>query len=155
MRFVSPDPITGCWTWIGGFGSEGYGRVSIGRYRTGAHRHSYILFVDAIPKGLMVLHSCDVRSCVNPDHLFLGTHKDNASDMARKGRGLKSRRGLPYGVLFFNRPNLKNKFQARVRVNYKTHCLGYYATADEASAVSVAFRNKTYGITDGNAAVVS
>jgi hypothetical protein len=64
----------------------GYGVVNIGNTYGGAHRLSYTLNVGEIPQGLHVLHKCDNRKCVNPNHLFLGTQKDNNQDMGRKGR---------------------------------------------------------------------
>lgn len=79
---------SGCWIWAGSKkGGSGYGRVSHeGRY-IGAHRGSYMAYVGEIPEGLLVLHKCDVKLCVNPSHLFVGTHSDNMQDMLRKGRG--------------------------------------------------------------------
>ena len=53
---------------------------------------AYELVCGEIPKGMKVLHSCDVRSCVNPHHLFLGTNNDNSKDMVRKGRQAKGER---------------------------------------------------------------
>ncbi len=81
----------GCWYWVGALGSAGYGRFHIqGSGHPGkwglAHRLSWELHVGPIPEGLCVLHHCDVRNCVNPGHLFLGTKGDNARDCARKGR---------------------------------------------------------------------
>lgn len=74
----------GCWLWTGSFGNNGYGYFSSEL----AHRHSWGLANGAIPRGLCVLHKCDVRSCVNPSHLFLGSHADNTADMFKKGRGV-------------------------------------------------------------------
>jgi hypothetical protein len=71
-----------CWYWVGFRNHLGYG--VLGRHR--AHRASWRLHIGPIPAGLMVLHSCDVRCCVNPEHLFLGTQTDNMRDMVAKGR---------------------------------------------------------------------
>lgn len=81
-RLFMPEPNTGCWLWTGRINQDGYG--IFGDSGTGAHRASFQLFKGEIPKGLLVCHHCDVRSCVNPDHLFLGTHRDNMDDMMRK-----------------------------------------------------------------------
>ena len=77
---------TGCWIWMGGVNEQGYGRLSI-RNRIYAHRLSYEAFVGSVEGDLCVLHRCDVPSCVNPAHLFLGDRKMNLQDMWAKGRG--------------------------------------------------------------------
>ncbi len=85
-----PEARTGlgpCWLWRGVLKPNGYGNFGRARSDTVyAHRFSFELTRSRIPAGLCVLHRCDVRSCVRPDHLFLGTQRDNAEDRDAKGR---------------------------------------------------------------------
>lgn len=96
----------GCWLWTGGV-ARTYGQFSLprngGKARViKAHRFSWELENGrAIPPGMHVMHSCDVRLCVNPAHLSIGTHTDNVRDMVRKGRGWQGNvthcpKGHPY-----------------------------------------------------------
>jgi len=90
-RKSSLDEKTGCINWTGGKRS-GYGRLWVGsridgsRKNIGAHRLSYEIHKGEIPDGMYVCHHCDNRSCINPDHLFIGTHYDNMMDRESKGR---------------------------------------------------------------------
>ena len=81
-----PEPNSGCWLWIGG-----RSRDRAVYLQTTAARVSWKLYRGKIPFGLDVLHRCDMPMCVNPDHLFVGTAKDNVEDMIRKGRANRSR----------------------------------------------------------------
>lgn len=75
-----------CWLWTGGCGASGYGHIWNGAKHETTHRFSYRLHVGEIPHGLNVCHKCDVRNCVRPDHLFLGTDSDNRNDALSKKR---------------------------------------------------------------------
>jgi len=81
-----------CWIWEGSRNENGYGMFSLNECQT-THRISWTLKFGKIPKGKWILHKCDNPPCVNPDHLFIGTHTDNMKDMSKKGRtgGLKKR----------------------------------------------------------------
>lgn len=82
---VSED---GCWLWKGGRASMGrYGCLKVDGKTVSAHRYSYQIHVGEIPEGMFICHHCDVPLCVNPEHLFAGTAKQNYDDMIQKGRG--------------------------------------------------------------------
>jgi len=75
-----------CWLWTASFGTHGYGQFQLNGTMRPTHRIAWELTRGPIPAGLCVLHKCDVRPCVNPDHLFLGTKGDNSRDKVQKGR---------------------------------------------------------------------
>lgn len=77
---------SGCWLWQGHLDRKGRGNLRVNGRRVIASRLSYELHFDVIPDGLYVCHECDNPQCVNPDHLWLGTHRDNTDDMIAKGR---------------------------------------------------------------------
>ncbi len=84
----------GCWLWTKSLDSQGYGQIfSIPRRLHRAHRVSWLMHRGPIPDGLFVCHTCDVRNCVNPDHLWLGTNDDNMRDASVKGRLERNVRG--------------------------------------------------------------
>lgn len=88
QRFWSyVDKTNHCWKWNAGLFPNGYGQFRVGNNKVKAHRFSWIINGGFIPKGYCILHKCDNPKCVNPNHLFLGTHKDNSVDRERKKRG--------------------------------------------------------------------
>jgi len=85
------DGPNGCWVWTAWRNKRGYGYTSNGvkEKNVEAHRMSWRVHFGDIPVGMFVCHRCDNPSCVNPGHLFLGTHQDNVTDCAKKGRNVK------------------------------------------------------------------
>jgi HNH endonuclease len=83
---------TTCWLWIGAKTKQGYGVLRIDGKNILVHRLSFELHVGPIPKGMYVLHRCDVRACILPEDLFLGTHLDNIHDMVQKNRHMTAKR---------------------------------------------------------------
>ena len=86
-KIQMPVGKNSCWIWNGALANFGYGKINTDNNTWDrAHRVSWTIFRGKIPSGKCVLHSCDVPACFNPDHLFLGTRKDNYRDMVSKGR---------------------------------------------------------------------
>jgi hypothetical protein len=79
--------INDCWDWEATVHGQGYGHFKFNGKVEKAHRFAYKLYKGEFPEYLLVLHNCDNTKCVNPDHLFLGTHQDNNDDKESKNRG--------------------------------------------------------------------
>jgi len=132
---VRRDSQDGCWEWTGRIQPNGYGMVTIRQKKHYAHRAAFEMFVDEIPAGVEVMHSCDNRKCVNPKHLSIGSCLENRRDMARKCRGTSSKLGRPFGAI----PR-DGKWRAKCKVARRQIHLGTYDTAEEASRVALEFK---------------
>lgn len=149
-----PEPNSGCWLWEKAVDRGGYGVVRPDYDLLRAHRLSYEIYNGKADERLYVLHRCDVRCCVNPDHLFLGTHADNMQDMVRKGRGkyeckaIKIRATLRNSAHYSNKTGARcvykngNRYRAYVAFEGKKKYLGSFSSADEASGAVARFRQE-------------
>lgn len=127
-HFVEPN--SGCWLWDGAATTLGYGLFYEAGKTVYAHRESWRRANGEIPTGMEVCHRCDVPLCVNPSHLFIGTHKENFRDMAGKGRGTKSRLGYPRGV---HHTRNGKRFRAYYSEDHRQAHLGTFDSVDEAA----------------------
>ena len=117
-----------CWKWKGPFFQSGYGHYTLRRKEYRAHRVAYYLAYGQIPEESFVCHKCDNPSCVNPQHLFLGTAKENTQDMISKDR-LNQSRGENKGI---SQRKSTGKWRARYMKNYKNILVGEFDTKEEA-----------------------
>lgn len=148
-RFVEPEPNSGCWLWSGSCDSKGYGQLRLGHGRLVYATHISLELVGRqLSTGLFALHKCDNPPCVNPDHLFAGTQKDNSQDAKRKGRLNLS--GLALGrqpTGYVPRPHLR-KFTPEQIIEIRSSKRGAASTARHFGVFKCAITNirrrKTY-----------
>ncbi len=132
------DKSGDCWIWTGARYALGYGAFGPkGTGAMGAHRYSWILAHGEIPTGMLVLHKCDVRCCVNPDHLFLGTQKDNIADMIAKGRRRGRNSGPPVEIV-----NPPRTIKPRMKVGASVCALGHQMTPENTHRPSAKHPNR-------------
>lgn len=124
---INKETESGCWEWTAYLDSKGYGAFRYEGKTRRAHRVSWMIYKGDIPKGngyhgTCVLHKCDNRRCVNPEHLFLGSNQDNMLDMVSKGRGITPNFSGEKNGMFDHTPyTFKNK-----KKGWKIKCTQYY-----------------------------
>ena len=139
-RFWSKVDKSGeCWEWTGSFTSRGYGKMGICRMTKSAHRLSAEIHFGPIPDGMVVMHTCDNPSCVRPEHLRIGTYKENTRDCVNKGRiAHGTRQGLH---------TLSDKSVSEIRTRYIRRKNGPLLALEygvSISTISHIVRNKTW-----------
>jgi len=111
---------TGCWVWNANKTHNGYGQIYYKGSQSRAHRVMYELMHGTIPNGMVVCHSCDNPSCVNPKHLYLATQKENIADCMRKGRFLLAKNGSDQVGTNNHRSVLNDGDVRAIREEYKS-----------------------------------
>jgi hypothetical protein len=139
-KFI-PEPNSGCWIWTASTKGFGYGTFYLNGRSLSAHRASYALLVGDLIKGMEICHKCNNPSCVNPHHLYQGTHKQNMEDMSRymKETGKRSANWLTHckrghELIFIGERKLcrecrnivQNKWRAGDIEKHKIHLLGRF-----------------------------
>ena len=99
-----------CWLWTGCLNSKGYGNLTLKKKNVKAHRLSWKIHHKKIPKNKHVLHKCDVRNCVNPKHLFIGTNYDNVKDCIKKDRNTKGEKTKQSHLTAKDIKNIRKKY---------------------------------------------
>ena len=122
-----------CWEWQKSLTKSGYGRFAVHPKTYRAHIVSHLLLKGEIPEGKFVCHSCDNPKCVNPEHLWLGSAKENTRDMINKGRLVRSRsknsnRSSKYIGVSFRKET--GKWRARIMKNYTNFLVGDFETEE-------------------------
>lgn len=142
-HYVDKSNPDGCWPWLSTRTDKGYGQIRAGgkprRYLL-AHRLSYEMVRGPIPEGMVICHRCDNPPCVNPAHLFLGTHSDNMQDMLAKGRGLK---GVP------SHPNSVRRGESNGSAKLTAEEVGVIRERYASGGVAYASLGEAYGVTAG------
>jgi hypothetical protein len=142
-----------CWIWKASKNKQGYGRfgVSAGK-AVNAPRVSWTILKGDIPEDNFICHKCDNPSCVNPDHLFIGTRQDNIDDMMKKKRSKHFQNNVYYGVMWDERKsdghNRKGRWRSFVYINGKMKKIGSHNSLIDAARNYDRIAYMKYGIKD-------
>lgn len=148
---------SGCWIWTGWQVGSRYGKFWLrgagkGGKHVLAHRYSYARFVGEIPDGACVCHRCDVPLCVNPDHLWIGTHGENMADMALKGRNSPPKQGQDNHSAKLTDSQALAIFQAPGRHRDIAARFGIHATTVDRIKRGTTWRHITQNLAKANSA---
>lgn len=113
--------IKGCWEWTKQKDKDGYGIISIKDKPYRVHRVSYKQFIGEIPKRMFILHKCDNPSCFNPEHLFVGSHDDNMTDMLSKVRQCKGESHPIHKLTEEDAKDIKERFKSFVSFEQRSY----------------------------------
>ena len=124
QAFLATPNENGCILWLGYTQTNGYGQFRVRETLQYSHRVALVMSGRSLLEGELVLHSCDVPSCCNPGHLWIGSQQDNMLDMKMKRRGTGGRHGLPRGV----HETKGGKYIAQLSISGKSRYLGRWET---------------------------
>ena len=147
---IEIDPKTQCWIWMGSRSYHGYGLFTVWDHvkNVKAHRFSWVLHQGNIPEGLWVRHQCDVRACVNPAHLQLGTAADNTADMMRRRR--HQSQGDPVAYRRSREGSVAKLTAEEVMQARSLYATGNYSAQDLADQFGVAGSTMGHALRGGN-----
>ena len=131
---VSFEPMSGCWLWTGTCNEKGYGIFNKKR----AHRFSWMMVNGQIPDGMQIDHRCHCPQCVNPEHLRLATTSNNTMNQRRRKDNKSGYKGVSWSKRL-------NKWRAQIRLNGKSHDIGYFIDPHEAHIAYVTEARKIFG----------
>lgn len=125
------ENVEDCWIWLGSINQDGYGNIWVDKKPWRTHRLSYFIHKGEIQKGLCVCHKCDKPACINPEHLWLGTHIDNMKDMVTKKRTLYAEQRPNNKIPSWVRPEIVKKYlsgitQLQLAKEYNCHASAIY-----------------------------
>jgi len=142
-----------CWLWKAFKNKRGYGKIGVGSgVSANATRVSWVMHHGEIPEGMFICHKCDNPSCINPDHLFLGTRQDNVNDMMLKKRSRHFQKNNYYGVIREERghegTNVSGRWRSVICIDGEMKKIGCHLSVLEAARNYDRIAYMKYGLRD-------